>query len=233
MKETGLILRGPLVQAVLAGRKTQHRMLVKPQPPFGCIYGINGAQSHAICCAADNHAVWVPPTPKSKDHRLPCPYGKPGDRLWVKETWGMSFEDIVPKGRQFISGGTWGSQDRPHRKPCVVFLSDGDMPSNSPWETARWSPSTQMPRWASRITLEIISVRVDRLQDIAEEDAIAEGCEMEGCFPKEQPDQSGIGEIGWDSAVEWYSWIWESIHGPDSWELNPYVWVIEFKEVKS
>ena len=153
-----------------------------------------------------------------------CPYGQPGDRLWVREMWGMSFEDIVIAiGRQFVSGGTWGSDDRPDRKPCVVFRADGDMPDNSPHETARWSTPVQMPRWASRITLEIVSVRVERLQDISDFDAYKEGAESKA---------SRVTGPYCMSYVEGFKQLWESINGPDSWDQNPWVWVVEFKEVK-
>lgn len=169
------------------------------------------------------------------DPAYKCPYGKPGDLLWVRETWGMSFEDIVPTGRQFASGGTWGSPARPNRKPCVVFRADGDMPDDSPGETATWRPSIHMPRWASRITLEIVSVRVERLTDITDDDCAAEGIktstgvgliEGERCF--DFPTGNGYSRIGWHA----YKALWESINGTCSWDLNPWVWVVEFKEVK-
>lgn len=153
------------------------------------------------------------------DPAYKCPYGQPGDMLWCKETWGMSFEDIVPTGRQFVSGGTWGSPARPNRKPCVVFRADGDMPDDSPGETATWCPSIHMPRWVSRITLEIVSVRVERLRDIKNED-----CWKEGMCDATNPELK--------ANRKWFSELWESINGHGSWDLNPWVWVVEFKEVK-
>lgn len=87
-----------------------------------------------------------------------------------------------------------------------------------------------MPKKYCRLRLEITGVRVERVQDISEEDARAEGCEMDGQFPKEQPHPQG-GRVGWDDAREWYSDLWEKINGANSWEKNPWVWVISFKRL--
>lgn len=219
MKDRPILFSGPMVRAIREGRKTQTRRAIKFE---WC------SSREALM-----HQAAFDPAYK-------CPYGKPGDRLWVRETWGMSFEDIVPTGRQFVSGGTWGSPARPNRKPCVVFRADGDMPDDSPGETATWCPSIHMPRWVSRITLEIVSVRVERLNDISEKDAIAEGVERnEGVNPWTQTD--GWIKYPFDlhaedfpavTAKESYHSLWESINGPGSWDLNPWVWVVEFKEVK-
>lgn len=94
-----------------------------------------------------------------------------------------------------------------------------------------------MPRWASRITLEVTGVRVERLQDISEADAWAEGCtpgtldDNGDPFPAEEPHPSGIGTRGWDSARDWYADLWEAINGEGSWDANPWVWVVEFERV--
>ncbi len=107
MKERPILFSGPMVRAILEGRKTQTRRIVKPQPPAGCAYVMDDFLSFAYCVESAYLQSHVTPTPSTKNHVVHCPYGKPGDRLWVRETWGMSFEDIVPKGRQFVSGGTW------------------------------------------------------------------------------------------------------------------------------
>jgi len=91
-----------------------------------------------------------------------------------------------------------------------------------------------MPRWASRLTLTVTDVRVQRLQEISEADAWAEGCRQgemddhEKPFPADEPDPSGIGERGWDNARDWFGDIWNSLHGPDAWEANPWVAAISF-----
>jgi len=211
VKERPILFSGPMVRAILEGRKTQTRRAIKFE---WC------SSREALM-----HQAAFDPAYK-------CPYGKPGDRLWVRETWGMSFEDIVPTGRQFVSGGTWGSPSRPNRKPCVVFRADGDMPDDSPGETATWCPSIHMPRWVSRITLEIVSVRVERLNDISASDCKAEGIQIPRCGCEVCATQSIICTADAGEYVMAYRELWESINGVDSWETNPWVWVIEFKEVK-
>ena len=227
MKTRPINFKAHEVRAIREGRKTQTRRIIKPQPSethWDIIPGykllVNGP--HNLSCG---RLGWrfqhcIPQNPVGdKPTWAVCPFGKPGDRLWVRETWGMSFEDIVPTGRQFVSGGTWGSPARPNRKPCVVFRADGDMPDDSPGETATWCPSIHMPRWVSRITLEIVSVRVERLRDIKNED-----CWKEGMCDATNPELK--------ANRKWFSELWESINGHGSWDLNPWVWVVEFKEVK-
>lgn len=135
----------------------------------------------------------------------PMPYGQPGDRLlWVRETfsgpWCMG--DTPPS--------KWGRSSR------IWYWADGN-PDEGDWTRPR--PSIHMPRWASRITLEVTGVRVERLQDISEADALAEGVsailyEMRRATPRCD-----------------FQALWQSINGPDSWAANPWVWVIEFKRI--
>jgi hypothetical protein len=138
-----------------------------------------------------------------------CPYGKPGDRLWVREKWTYegesldaaraSHEDMMPG----LSGG-------------IDYYASESIPEIFP----RWYPSIHMPRWASRITLEITGARMERLQDMGNADAIAEGA----------PDS--LRELTKTSRpLAWFIRLWESINGPAAWDANPWVWVIEFKRI--
>ena len=212
MRERPILFSGPMVRAVLAGTKTQTRRAVKPQPPMGCEYIINGAYSHALCRSIENPDLWVPPTARSTDHRLPCPCGQPGDRLWVREAWNVMTAD----------GG----------KRTVFYRADEDDPD---WHGLKWKPSIHMPRRASRITLEITGVRVERLNEISEEDAKAEGIapHRKGGWCWEQPPKGieGTNHFGAKTARDAYSDLWGAINGPGSWEQNPYVWVIAFRRV--
>ncbi len=151
-----------------------------------------------------------------------CPYGKPGDRLWVRETWWLDEEDNL-----------------------IIYRADpdSDVVDVNKHETGfakyNWKPSIFMPRCASRITLEITGVRVERLQDISAADALDEGIKIaidsetkepliriSGKFPPAQY-ASGYGIV-----IAEYASLWEQINGSGSWDLNPWVWVIEFKVVK-
>jgi hypothetical protein len=139
-----------------------------------------------------------------------CPYGQPGDRLWVRET-----HSFVP------------DSDEPAGCSQVLYAASGDGPY------AKWRPSIHMPRWASRILLEITGVRVERLQDISEDDCWAEGIDAcDGLL-----DDMAIYEMArrmnrqFEEAAPTYAALWESINGAGSWGANPWVWVIEFKRV--
>ena len=167
-----------MVRAILDGRKTQTRRVVKPQPDE--VKDPN-AKVALITCLRFYQG--------GKEHS--CPYGAPGDRLWVRETFAME------------------------SPTCPVYLAD----QTDKTTVERWKPSIHMPRKLSRLTLEIVSVRVERSQDITEEDALDEGVFL-------NPTTHLATE-----AREAYGRIWESINGFGSWALNPWVWVIEFKKL--
>jgi hypothetical protein len=187
--ERPILFNGEMVRAILSGRKTQTRRIVKPQPPDMCEWD-----------QASRTFV-------SKDARYgvlrPCPYGTVGDRLWVRETWGLNSGNF-----SFLSLRYFADDER-RLIPGKTLLDVHDY-----WGKR---PSIHMPRWASRITLEITGVRVERLQDISEADAAAEGVTLKE--PELETYYSG------------FTSIWESINGPDSWLANPWVWVVEFRKV--
>ncbi len=228
MKERPILFSGPMVWAILEGRKTQTRRVVKPQPPFGCKYGINGAESHALCSKIGDAACWVPPTAKSVDNRLPCPYGKPGDRLWVKETHSIGFS---------ATAGPIMVTYLDERKPSVIVGGEMKMHPEAPDGSVDWClafnkrPSIHMPRWASRITLEIVRVRVERLQDISLDDAKAEGpsnCDSKHFFG----DYRDCFRVLWDSINGKPNKCSGLIYG-NPWASNPWVWVVEFRRINT
>lgn len=180
MKERPILFSGPMVRAILAGTKTQTRRVVK----------LKDGQYMPPSQSADG--------PGWAQLLRGCPYGKPGDRLWVRETW---FDAVSAL------------------HSCVLYRASDDHPGNE----VKWSPSIHMPRWASRITLEITGVRVERLRSISAEDAIAEGVGEHGQLDGVHVANNPIGA---------YGVLWREINGPDSWEANPWVWVVDFKQVK-
>lgn len=220
VKERGILFSAPMVRAILDGKKTQTRRLYKPAKGF----------------PYEDGEI----TPTSQDKWIewgPCPYGAKGDRIWVREAWQPTFSD-GPAGRQpyiafkadppikfpnygFVPG-SW--KDGSAEKYCEMIY---EMCGNQ-----KWRPSIHMPRWASRITLEIVSVKVERLQDISEADAIAEGIDIRvsGILQMFR-DYSGPGEVFGTHPIISYASLWESINGPGSWDANPWVWVIEFRKV--
>ena len=162
MADRPILFSAPMVRALLAGTKTQTRRVCKLDVRSGM------------------------PEPELASLLRCCPYGVPGDRLWVRETWAP-----LTVGYAYRADPVW----------------------NAP-PADRWHPSIHMPRAASRITLEVTGVRVERLQDISEADVIAEGCPRQMLY--------GTG---------WYRDLWLKINGTGSWGANPWVWVIEFRLV--
>ena len=144
--------------------------------------------------------------------KLACPYGQPGDRLWVREAWRtiQGADDIPPRNLMNVEQFTTYEADEP--KPSGM---------------GKLRPSMFMPRWASRLTLEIVSVRVERLQDISDADALDEGVTQ---WAKGALSPAGQNEL---SAIGQYGMLWESINGPDSWAANAWVWVVEFTPTPS
>lgn len=163
-----------------------------------------------------------------KHHRLACLYGKPGDRLWVKETWATDFIHDDAKPVHIPQGAP------------LLFRADEGETGIAAFEWGRWRPSIFMRRWMSRITLELTAVRVERLQDISEEDAAAEGCTLSGVevtaaeWMADAPTRSiAPGKCVIRPLALEYMRLWESINGAGSWAANPWVWVLTFKRVEA
>lgn len=209
MNERQILMSAPMVRAILGGTKTQTRRVVRgaPSSVFWNQIVMNG------------NGGWC------DEHGRPvrCPYGQPGDRLWVRETWQAFFDDEVPADRPRGPRHTMGIPARPDRKSFVFYKADGPGPVHPDGYAAQWCPSIHMPRKYSRITLEITDVRVERLQDISETDALAEGCALECMTPTGDDSDSAIHGPGGFRA------LWSSINGAESWDQNPWVWVVEFR----
>jgi hypothetical protein len=161
-----------------------------------------------------------------------CPYGQPGDRLWVREAFRF------PESLNLYSPAACGEMATAagYNSPWAPTQFEADGATSGEWigfETppkvttaGKLRPGIHMPRWASRITLEIVSVRVERLQNISESDALAEGCTLECMTPTGDDSGSAIHGPGGFRA------LWEQIEGAESWDANSWVWVVEFKRVK-
>ncbi|MCY0612368.1 hypothetical protein [Klebsiella pneumoniae] len=213
MTERGMIFNAEMVRAILDGRKTQTRRIMKVQPkpsksrPGDFWFSSKKLESmvHVSDLAPGN-------SPIANYHLFIqehcCPFGAVGDRIWVRETWARYNIDQ-------------NSHDIAYRA-----TTPADWP-----EEGRWRPSIHMPRWASRILLEITDVRVERLNAISEEDARAEGVIDGGCLNCGEPEPCGCANPEPD-ATDAFAYLWQSIYGQESWNANPWVWVIEFKRVE-
>lgn len=211
MKERPILFSAPMVRALLAGRKTVTRRVVKPQP----------RSIRATTKESPNAPVELPilgdPTKE--------PF-RPGDRLWVRETWGVTLDVALDQAR-------YGATNAARAK--VRYAADGVAKERLGVE--RWRPSIHMPRWASRLTLEVTGVRVERLQAITEEDAVAEG--VERAPGRDVPAAMGGGVETWrdyrdddawcTSACASFASLWQSLNGAGSWAANPWVWVVAFR----
>lgn len=215
MKERPILFSGAMVRAILAGTKTQTRRVVKPQPP---------ADKQRSAWYEPGIMGWAPPEiPSQHWHRVRCPYGQPGDRLWVRESFWLDREGVAYKadqecGSPWLEAGAYKA----------MRTAENGTPYVSNWG---WRPSIHMPRWASRITLVVTGVRVERLQDISEADAQAEGARE--CDPVSGREVLLAGPSQRGSFVLHYRDIWEQINGAGSWEANPWVWVVEFKRLEA
>lgn len=216
MKERGMIFNAEMVRAILDGRKTQTRRIIKDctvgRDPISKFIQIG---KKFIGCYPEDVPELI---------RECCPYGVPGDRIWVRETFQGPLFD-------FEQMEAYQEDSSKFKKPeFCVYKADGK-PAPEFFDADEnlhccWRPSIHMPRWASRITLEITGVRVERLNSISQEDAQAEGMELTGWRPTYSDPDSG-GEV-W-TPYDNFAQLWESIYGEESWKANPWVWVIEFK----
>ena len=210
MKERPILFSGPMVRAVLDGRKSQTRRVVTDRHLTrlgleihdGIAFTLEGGQWNGMFESGS------PPW---------CPYGIPGDRLWVRETWRFADEDVVG----FRADDSHGEQSE-----RVRVLAERYWHRPSGFAPLHWLPSIYMPRWASRITLEVVAVRVERLQDITADDAKSEGVEV--C--KHFADANKGHPL--DPHRVAFAWLWNTINGSDAWIANPWVWVVEFKRLE-
>ena len=209
MKERPILFSAPMVRAIIDGQKTQTRRVVQSignDEGFVIIdYGNGGWPYRSDDGDSTTHTIkrggklYLEETPHA------CPYGQPGDRLWVREAFSGPHCMDASDGCKAVPPSKWGDCSR------IWYWADGN-PTEGDWTRPR--PSIHMPRWASRILLEVTSVRVERLQDINEADAEAEGP------PKH-----------FNSSRDNFCALWQEINGDGSWDANPFVWAIEFKRV--
>lgn len=213
MKERGMIFNDPMVRAILDGSKTQTRRIMRVQPDspnFGLLRIVEstarsdvGKYHWSESNACGNH---------TRSKLFTCPFGAVGDRIWVRETFAAFDADWKFPGRpNDLRDGPW---------PNLIYSAGSE--KAPPKGTCR--PSIHMPRWASRITLEITDVRVEQLSSISEEDARAEGC---------AGGHDSIPDYHYSATPnEHFRHVWTSIYGEESWLANQWAWVIEFRRIE-
>ena len=209
-KERPIIFSAAMVRAIIEGHKTQTRRVVNPQPADSCRNPFVGEDKiWRFECAQTLRG----PISNAEDDRR-CPYGQPGDRLWVRETFRTGFQKTM-----FSEG--------------IIFKVDAPKALGMDEYSDRrvWSPSIHMPRWASLLTLELIDVRVERLQEISVNDCLAEGIPPitdADQWSKPIPKEPNLPAI----YIGAYCRLWDRINAKRApWESNPWVWVLEFKRV--
>ena len=205
MKERPILFSATMVRAILDGSKTQTRRVAKGE----VLQWLEREKfSPAFVADAGNHL---------------CPYGQSGDRLWVRESW-------FQRGKWLLQGVPNADADDIYwcGTQEIAYAANVKRPGHD-W---RSRPSIHMPRWASRITLEVTGVRVERLQDISEEDARAEGITDGGCLNCGNPETDCGCLNPQPDARDSFVRLWQSINGPKSWDANPWVWVVEFKRLE-
>ena len=216
MKERPILFSAPMVQAIREGRKTQTRRVCKASTISTSLEGVDGGVATFSRLYGDGPGHEV----QEDVYQLRCPYGKPGDRLWVREGFKRIASGEVKNGYGEVRYGfAYKADGATIWAPRTTIIHDlSGQPDTGPmqFQPRPWKPSIHMPRIASRILLEVTDVRVERLQDISEEDVIAEG---------------RLNEIIYGTG--WYRGLWESIDGAGSWDVNPWVWCVSFKMIES
>lgn len=212
MRERPILLNSEMVRAILSGQKTQTRRIMKVQPEsdqFGLLRITDSTKRSDIGKYhwAESNACGT----HVRSMLFSCPFGAVGDRIWVRETFasGLSTKSTL-------------AYRATHKRED---LEDGF------YDTIKWTPSIHMPRWASRITLEITDVRVERLQDITDVESMREG--IQNLTTCSHGDFGIPGAVTAQNPRRAFQLLWESIYGKGSWQANPWVWVIEFKRVEA
>jgi hypothetical protein len=259
IKERPILFSAPMVRSILDGTKTQTRRIIKPQPPEMPVPNCHPShkQKHAApyldaYCGGQRteknprgHSgewCWWQVDDQACPPNFKCKFGVPGDRLWVRETWAKTTNvdgQMDWPGRPHIRLKDADDGDEPFE--AIIYRADGE------WEwcdgdgfrsgKSYWRPSIYMPRAASRILLEITDIRVERLQDITEDDAVAEGLHI---FKEGDGNlyYSALSDDWFGDFEKWhldprdaYHALWESINGPDSWDASPFVWVLNLRNI--
>jgi len=230
IKERPILFSGEMVRAILAGRKTETRRIIKPQPerrPVPCGYVASGWALEGL---PNDFGV-----KGCSCNEVACPFPDDVERLWVRESfrfYGCGTDDaqiIYADGRTTELGPNSG--DVPDESLATYFRM---VDKSRKAKRSISVPSIHMPRWASRINLEITKVRAERLQDIDALDALAEGVEgthvITGTL-RESGGRERTGEFIEGCPRDGYAQLWDQINGPGAWDLNPWVWVVEFKRI--
>lgn len=233
MKERGMIFNAEMVRAILDGRKTQTRRIMAIQPEHSelglrrVIDSKNGRDNGKYFWSqSDARGL------KMRSKVFGCPYGEVGDRIWVRETYQGPLFDYEHMESYLEDSSKF------EKPEFCVYRADGN-PAPEFYDAddnlhCGWRPSIHMPRWASRILLEITNVRVERLNSISEQDALSEGIDRER-LEESQDNYDCIADhnmTGRPTATGAFKYLWESIYGEENWQANPWVWVIEFKRVE-
>lgn len=212
MTERPILFSAPMVRAILAGTKTQTRRVVRKQFAPDAVVAEVAATSPEGWQVSGHSGLWWDDAGACLDDAVRCPYGIPGDQLWVRETWGLhAYGDDT----DWIKGSCTAED-----------LEDQVITYRADWgplqQCCHWRPSIHMPRAASRISLEITSVRVERLRDISDDDLACEGLQE---VIDAGVDHDGTPRDAWRA-------LWSTINGHASWDANPWVWVVEFTRAK-
>ncbi len=208
MRERPILFSGEMVRSILDGRKTVTRRVIKRLAGFGPITDFQISTTKGYDFEFRNKRKLWNSVLRGRVVGA-CPYGQPGGRLWVRETWAT--DDPLD----------------PQDALTVFFRATDHETCGQPWK-----PSIHMPRWASRITLEVTGVRVERVQGITQDQAIAEGCSADGYWKMNEGLSCGGRTDRRPMAVQRFNRLWDSIAAPAfKWAVNPWVWVIEFKKL--
>lgn len=242
MRERPILFNAEMVRAVLSGAKTQTRRVVKTVQLRGDHVGVRvvGSYPHVVELT-DEGLMWRPtggmpaPVPYPTPERC-SPYGVPGDRLWVREAYAIDDYRYLP--------GCGSLRERPADLDprSLYYRADGDCCAQIPecqcqsgvgGRRARfWRSARYMPRWASRILLEVTDVRIERVQDISEADARAEGTSLTAIAGTVNGQPAELHPMSHKQA---FGWLWDSINEKRGlgWNANPWVWIVEFERVPS
>jgi hypothetical protein len=222
VRERPILFSGPMVRAILDGRKTQTRRVMKPQPPEDC--GRFAVEWYAPI-AVDRHGEEYPGPDIFGAYSLDgewghrCPYGVPGDRLWVREGWQQFFDDEMPPERPRGPRGTMGVPAQPERESRCFYRADGEVRPHDQFGHPVWLSPIHMPRWASRLTLAITDVRVQRLREIGDNDH---------GYPRDIYAE-GVPQSG--DPLRQFIDLWDSLNAKrgHGWDQNPWVWCVSFQ----